>query len=300
MPAEKFRRLKSRSGSIGSWAVASRTTNATSSSRPPISVPETAGSPNPSRGCSISANTVHAKPEAAQGGAEEVDPSPLHLSGGRRDGDRDQPQADEHERHVDEEHRPPIRDREQLAPTSGPRIPAIAPHAVQLPIAAPRSSSEKVFTITASELGTSSAPAQPCKARVATNTPMLGASAQATEVTPKPTTPIVTVFEKAGTFINQQFRLQKFAAAVPGPLGVADDLATLARLVQAAGGPALANDLDAIWATLAAEVKPLAAVSYQSLPATGRLLEAGELAKLPFPEGETLHFKPAQAAVAAT
>ena len=38
-------------------------------------------------------------------------------------------------------------------PTSGPSTAEIAPHAVQLPIAAPRSSRGNVFTITASELG---------------------------------------------------------------------------------------------------------------------------------------------------
>ena len=46
-------------------------------------------------------------------------------------------------------------------PASGPSTAAIAPQAVQVPIAAPRSSSANVLTITASELGTSSAPATP-------------------------------------------------------------------------------------------------------------------------------------------
>ncbi len=46
-------------------------------------------------------------------------------------------------------------------PASGPSTPAMPPHAVQLPIAPPRSDSGKVLTITASELGTSSAPATP-------------------------------------------------------------------------------------------------------------------------------------------
>ena len=50
-------------------------------------------------------------------------------------------------------------------PASGPSTVAIPPHAVQLPIAGPRSDSSNVATITASALGTSSAPATPCNAR---------------------------------------------------------------------------------------------------------------------------------------
>jgi NADH-quinone oxidoreductase subunit G len=104
--------------------------------------------------------------------------------------------------------------------------------------------------------------------------------------------PTLTVFEKSGSFINQQFRLQRFVPAVPGPSGVADDLVTLSKLVAVAGGPALAGDIDDLWTTLAAEVKPLVTVTYRNLPATGLLLDAGDLAKLPFAEGAGLHFEP--------
>jgi NADH-quinone oxidoreductase subunit G len=124
----------------------------------------------------------------------------------------------------------------------------------------------------------------------------LGTHANPTSAAAKVIIPTLTIFEKAGTFINQQFRLQKFTQAVPGPLGVADDLATLASLVQAAGGTALASDLDGLWRTLAAEAKSLATVTYQNLPATGLLLEAGDFAGLPFAEGESLHFSPAKPA----
>jgi NADH-quinone oxidoreductase subunit G len=119
----------------------------------------------------------------------------------------------------------------------------------------------------------------------------LGTHANATSAVAKVVIPTLTVFEKAGTFINQQFRLQKFAQAVPGPLGVGDDLVTLAGLVQAAGGAVLASDLDGLWTTIAAEVKPLATATYRNLPAPGLLLDPGDLPNLPFPEGETLHFR---------
>ena len=47
----------------------------------------------------------------------------------------------------------------------------------------------------------------------------LGTHANATSAAAKVVIPTLTVFEKAGTFVNQQFRLQKFAQAVPGSGG---------------------------------------------------------------------------------
>ena len=121
----------------------------------------------------------------------------------------------------------------------------------------------------------------------------LGTHQDATSAAAKVVIPTLTVFEKSGTFVNQQFRLQKFARAVPGPADVADDLVALAELVAAAGGGIISFELGALWTAIAAEVKPLAAVTYASLPATGLLLDATPWAGLPFVEGETLHFKPA-------
>ncbi len=122
----------------------------------------------------------------------------------------------------------------------------------------------------------------------------LGTHADATSAAATVVIPTLTIFEKDGTFINQQFRIQKFAAAVPGPAGVADDRTTLAALVAAAGGPALAADIDGLWTALAAEIKPLATVTWRNLPAGGLLIDGTAFAGLPFPEGETLHFKPKQ------
>ncbi len=78
-------------------------------------------------------------------------------------------------------------------PTSGPTTVAMPLHAVQLPIAAERSDSEKTPTITASALGTSSAPATPCNARAAISACIEGESAQSSEATPKPPTPIAKI-----------------------------------------------------------------------------------------------------------
>jgi NADH-quinone oxidoreductase subunit G len=127
----------------------------------------------------------------------------------------------------------------------------------------------------------------------------LGTHKNATSAVAKVVIPTLTVFEKSGTFVNQQFRLQKFAKAVPGPEGLADDLVTLANLAAAAGAGALPSDVTGLWATLAVEVPVLAGLSCAKLPATGAALDSAAWAGLPFVEGETLHFKPAAVPAAA-
>jgi len=123
----------------------------------------------------------------------------------------------------------------------------------------------------------------------------LGTQASATSAAAQVVLPTLMVFEKSGAFVNQQFRLQKFFKAVPGPAGVADDLATFAKLIAAVGGPAVAGELNAVWTTLAAEVPALATITFANLPETGLLLDGTPWAGLAFPEGETLHFKPVTA-----
>ena len=121
----------------------------------------------------------------------------------------------------------------------------------------------------------------------------LGTHQNATSDAAKVLIPTLTVFEKSGTFVNQQFRLQKFAKAVPGPAGINDDLVTLAELVAAAGGGMVSFDLGTLWTVIAAAVPALGSVTPASLSPGGRLLDATPWAALPFVEGETLHFKPA-------
>jgi NADH-quinone oxidoreductase subunit G len=127
----------------------------------------------------------------------------------------------------------------------------------------------------------------------------LGTHANATTASAKVVLPTLMVFEKNGTFVNQQFRLQKFFKAVPGPTGAIDDVAALARLVTGCGGAAVAGEFNALWTTLAAEVPALATVTFANLPETGLLLDATPWASLPFVEGETLHYKPSAVAASA-
>jgi NADH-quinone oxidoreductase subunit G len=127
----------------------------------------------------------------------------------------------------------------------------------------------------------------------------LGTHDNATAAAAKVVLPTLTVFEKSGTFVNQQFRLQKFLKCVPGPAGASEDLAVFARLVSALGGAPVPGELHALWAVLAADVAALKTITFASLPETGLLLDATPFAGLPFVEGETLHYKPAAPAAAA-
>jgi NADH-quinone oxidoreductase subunit G len=121
----------------------------------------------------------------------------------------------------------------------------------------------------------------------------LGTHANPTSAAAQVVIPTLTVFEKSGTFVNQQFRLQKFLKAVPGPASATDDLVVLGKLVEAAGGETVATEVNALWSAIAKEVTALGTVTFGNLPETGLLLDATPWAALPFIEGETLHFKPA-------
>ena len=104
--------------------------------------------------------------------------------------------------------------------------------------------------------------------------------------------PSLTVFEKNGTLINQQFRIQRFSKAVPGPASAIDDLVILSRLGAAAGGTTVPSDIGALWAESAAGIPALAAVSYSTIPETGLLIDPSPWSALRFVEGPSLHFKP--------
>jgi NADH-quinone oxidoreductase subunit G len=132
------------------------------------------------------------------------------------------------------------------------------------------------------------APAQLAKVQIIA----LGTHANATTAAAKVVLPTLTVFEKSGCFVNQQFRIQKFAKAVPGPAGATDDLAVLAKLAGVAGAK-VAADLSAVWTALAASVPGLATMTHAKLPATGLLLDGTPWAAEPFVEGPGLHYQPA-------
>ena len=184
----KLRRRKSRSGSIG-WDVRrSQRTKAPSRITPPPSVPQIAGLLQPSRRCSISANAVPPRPSTQSA-------APTRSTRARPPGSRAGTAtrisaivAAASGTLIRKIHRhEPI--ASSSPPASGPITIAMPLHAVQVPIAALRSSPSNVVTITASALGVSSAPAMPWTPRAAISSGALGAAAHRIEATPKAPTP---------------------------------------------------------------------------------------------------------------
>ncbi|MGA2052385.1 MAG: 2Fe-2S iron-sulfur cluster-binding protein [Opitutales bacterium] len=105
--------------------------------------------------------------------------------------------------------------------------------------------------------------------------------------------PGLTVFEKTGSFVNQQWRVQRFYQAVPGPAGTVPDAQLLCRLQAAVGGAALvAITQESLWQMLAARVPQLAGWTWASLGNLGRVLDASAWAHVPFTEGASLHYDP--------
>ncbi len=103
----------------------------------------------------------------------------------------------------------------------------------------------------------------------------------------------LTVFEKSGSFVNQQFRLQKFVRAVPGPAGTTDDLVVLASLLANLTGVTVASTIDTLWSEMAGEVALLKGLSFQVIAPGGVLLDGSSFAGLPFVEGKSLRYDPA-------
>ncbi|MBQ8723375.1 MAG: molybdopterin-dependent oxidoreductase, partial [Opitutales bacterium] len=121
----------------------------------------------------------------------------------------------------------------------------------------------------------------------------LGTQANATSEEASVVLPGRTVFEKAGTFVNQEFRLQKFEVAVPGAKGTENDLIILSTLAaRAASGVALDNSLASVWEKLRAACPVLADIDYANIPDAGTLLDASPWANIAFPETGSLKWSP--------
>jgi NADH-quinone oxidoreductase subunit G len=108
----------------------------------------------------------------------------------------------------------------------------------------------------------------------------------------------LTVFEKSGSYINQQFRLQKSLKALPGPKGAVDDWVHLGTLVARQTGGWAPSTIEEVWEAIESSIAQLKGVSFESLPDTGRVIDGTAFENLPFVEEETLRFKPAVTATA--
>lgn len=112
--------------------------------------------------------------------------------------------------------------------------------------------------------------------------------------------PLLTVFEKTGSFVNQQFRVQKFAQAIPGPRNVLFGMSTFSRLLQKLDPSCEIEPSSAsIWQVMAREIPEFAGMSFDSIPDSGRLVSSERFVDLPFVESKGLHFEPLTAAAKA-
>lgn len=128
-----------------------------------------------------------------------------------------------------------------------------------------------------------------------------GTHANGTSEVARALLPTLTVFEKSGSFINQQFRLQVFHQAVPGPAGLMPDIILLERLAAVLQGrkPQFSS-VSQIWELMSKEIPAFSGLTFKSIPETGYLLDASPYKDLPFCEGESWHYKPTASAVTVT
>ena len=121
----------------------------------------------------------------------------------------------------------------------------------------------------------------------------LGAHANQTSQIANVVFPSLTVFEKSGTFVNQNFRLQKFDAAVPGPAGVLTDMVLLEKiLANVSDEKPTAPTIDKVWERMAATCSPFKDLSWRGISDSGVELDPSPFAALSFVETKNLKFDP--------
>ncbi len=105
--------------------------------------------------------------------------------------------------------------------------------------------------------------------------------------------PSLSVFEKEGSFVNVSFRVQKFAAAVPGPKGILPDVAVLEKIVAPlADEKPAAPTMDAIWERIAKKVSQFGELTWRGIGDEGTAVEPTAFLDLPFTETKNLKFDP--------
>ena len=121
----------------------------------------------------------------------------------------------------------------------------------------------------------------------------VGAFANAVSQVAQVVLPSLSVFEKEGSFVNQNFRLQKFAAAVPGPKGLLSEASVLGQVVALMiGDAAMHLTISQIWQQIEQSEGAFKELNWQKIPEEGVEVDAGELAALKFVESKNLKFDP--------
>ncbi len=123
----------------------------------------------------------------------------------------------------------------------------------------------------------------------------LGTCANPTSQVARVVFPTLSVFEKEGSFVNQSFRLQRFNAAIPGPLGIQQDIFTLEGIAAHLAGEKPTSPLiSSVWEQIALKVEPFSGMSWQGIGDEGVELDPIPFLDLPFVETSNLKFDPAK------
>ena len=122
----------------------------------------------------------------------------------------------------------------------------------------------------------------------------LGTHQNKTSELSKVVIPMLTSFEKSGSFINRNFRLQSFKQSVPGPAGLLPDLHIIASLINGLSEDTeQSSDLASIWKQLSkSPTNPLHGIIYSKIPEDGIQLNGTKWDCLSFVEKKALHFSP--------
>ncbi|CAI8302456.1 MAG: NADH-quinone oxidoreductase chain 3 [Opitutia bacterium UBA7350] len=122
----------------------------------------------------------------------------------------------------------------------------------------------------------------------------LGAFANAVSQNAEVVIPSLSVFEKDGSFVNQNFRLQKFFSAVPGPRGLISESGFLAMVVAGlANEQARSFGIAQLWDKIGQCDGVFHGLNWQKIPDEGLALDAGAIADLNFVETKNLKYNPA-------
>jgi NADH-quinone oxidoreductase subunit G len=104
--------------------------------------------------------------------------------------------------------------------------------------------------------------------------------------------PTLSVFEKEGTFVNQNFILQKFNKAVPGPAGLVPDIEVLNRLLLGENDQPGVTHIADLWTKIAEANEVLKGIAWGKIPSEGLMLKQEKFSTLNFPETKNLKYKP--------
>lgn len=121
----------------------------------------------------------------------------------------------------------------------------------------------------------------------------LGTHSNPTAEVAKLILPTLMAFEKSGTFVNQQFRLQKFDQVLPGPAGIMPDIFSMNRLMMHLSKEHEAQlAVSSVWEQIRKQVPQFAEIAYDSISDEGCLIDGSAFDSIDFPEGKSLHYEP--------